>query len=300
MFNEIAHPSYIKHVWKTGDVVTAPDFNHLEEGVEDSSLGISELQLSKLDINSNSDYMTIEEESNDSSTPSSWISVPVLDSGEQHKSIFSKLSKMFSNIRFLYSSLATKLDKSDVTTDTSVSTTGKALDATANNPNVNGSLANSLDTLGTDYATFKQAVIDGEVGGSTATIVTQAEYDALSETEKNSDTIYFISDAPFDSPNVVTCTRAEYNAMTDATKMDGRFYYVTDDAEVETSLIVDNLTTDNAGYALSAKQGKVLDEKRWKPIDISANTDINTLLTPNIYACPSSATAGTMTNCPTT
>lgn len=73
---------------------------------------------------------------------------------------------------------------------------------------------------------------------SYAKIVTQAEYDALSEAEKNSNVVYYVSDAPFDSPNVVTLTRAEYDALSEADKMDGRFYYITDDAEVATSLVV--------------------------------------------------------------
>lgn len=73
---------------------------------------------------------------------------------------------------------------------------------------------------------------------SYAKIVTQAEYDALSEAEKNSNVVYYVSDAPFDSPNVVTLTRAEYDALSTADKMDGRFYYITDDEEVATSLVV--------------------------------------------------------------
>lgn len=73
---------------------------------------------------------------------------------------------------------------------------------------------------------------------SKAIVLTQAEYDALSDAEKDSDNVYYISDAPFDLPNVVTCTSTEYAAMSDATKMDGRLYYVTDEAEVAKSLVV--------------------------------------------------------------
>ena len=69
-------------------------------------------------------------------------------------------------------------------------------------------------------------------------MLTQAEYDALPDEVKDSDTIFFISDAPFENSNVVTLTKAQYDALSDATKMDGRFYYVTDEEEVAKSLVV--------------------------------------------------------------
>lgn len=90
------------------------------------------------------------------------------------------------------------------------------------------------------YAEFKQKLIDDGFGSgsSEAVVLTQAEYNALPDDVKDSDTIFFISDAPFDLPNVVTCTAAEYAAMSDATKLDGRLYYVTDEEEVAKSLVV--------------------------------------------------------------
>ena len=45
--------------------------------------------------------------SDDEATPSAWKSVNVLASGERHLSIFQKISKMFSNIRYLYNLLGT-------------------------------------------------------------------------------------------------------------------------------------------------------------------------------------------------
>lgn len=92
------------------------------------------------------------------------------------------------------------------------------------------------------YAEFKQKLIDDGFGSgsSEAVVLTQAEYDALPDEVKDSDTIFFISDAPFENSNVVTLTRAEYDALSDATKMDGRFYYITDEAEVAKSLVVQN------------------------------------------------------------
>lgn len=90
------------------------------------------------------------------------------------------------------------------------------------------------------YAEFKQKLIDDGFGSgsSEAVVLTQAEYDALPDEVKDSDTIFFISDAPFENSNVVTLTRAQYDALSDATKMDGRFYYITDEEEVAKSLVV--------------------------------------------------------------
>jgi hypothetical protein len=45
--------------------------------------------------------------SNDNASPTSWTDVAVLASGETNSSIFSKISSMFKNIRFLYSKLGT-------------------------------------------------------------------------------------------------------------------------------------------------------------------------------------------------
>lgn len=90
------------------------------------------------------------------------------------------------------------------------------------------------------YADFKQKLIDDGFGSgsSEAVVLTQAEYDALPDEVKDSDTIFFISDASFENSNVVTLTKAQYDALSDATKMDGRFYYVTDEEEVAKSLVV--------------------------------------------------------------
>ena len=90
------------------------------------------------------------------------------------------------------------------------------------------------------YADFKQKLIDDGFGSgsSEAVVLTQAEYDALPDEVKDSDTIFFISDAPFENSNVVTLTKAQYDALSDATKMDGRFYSVTDEEEVAKSLVV--------------------------------------------------------------
>ena len=129
------------------------------------------------------------------------------------------------NLNHMEDGIASKLDASAVVNSQEADTPGTALDAMQGNPDVPGSLA----------AQIKEA---GE--SSKAIVLTQAQYDALSDEEKDSDNVYYISDAPFESSNVVPLTRAEYDALSDATKMDGRFYYITDEAEVAKSLVVQN------------------------------------------------------------
>lgn len=127
------------------------------------------------------------------------------------------------NLNHIEDGIASKLDANAVVNSQEADTPGTALDAMQGNPDVPGSLA----------AQIKEA---GE--SSKAIVLTQAQYDALTEEEKDSDNVYYISDAPFESSNVVPLTRAEYDALTEATKNDGRFYYVTDEEEVAKSLVI--------------------------------------------------------------
>ena len=62
--------------------------------------------------------------------------------------------------------------------------------------------------------------------------ITQAEYDALSEEEKNADVVYFITDADGDSDGSdglvgVELTQAEFDALTPEEKNNG-LYFITD------------------------------------------------------------------------
>lgn len=152
---------------------------------------------------------------------------------------------------------------------------------------LNSSLPGETDNLVFDglngtrrisYADFKQKLIDDGFGSgsSEAVVLTQAEYNALPEEVKDSDTIFFISDAPFDSPNVVTLTRAEYDALSTADKMDGRFYYITDDAEVATSLVVQT-NQNNPDTVPSSKV--VYDELSHKARIYKSFADLGTNLT---------------------
>lgn len=63
-----------------------------------------------------------------------------------------------------------------------------------------------------------------------------------------------------------------------------------------TRTVANNLTTTASGSVLDARQGKVLADKWYTPI--SANTNLNNVTTPGIYACPNSTTAATLSNSP--
>lgn len=151
------------------------------------------------------------------------------------------------NLNHIEDGIASKLDASAVVNSQEADTPGTALDAMQGNPDVPGSLA----------AQIKEA---GE--SSKAIVLTQAQYDALTEEEKDSDNVYYISDAPFESSNVVPLTRAEYDALTEATKNDGRFYYITDEEEVAKSLVVQT----NVNSTETVPSSKVV-------YDLKADTD---------------------------
>ena len=63
-----------------------------------------------------------------------------------------------------------------------------------------------------------------------------------------------------------------------------------------TRTVANNLTTTLSGSVLDARQGKVLADKWYTTI--SANTNLNDVTTPGIYACANSTTAATLSNCP--
>ena len=68
---------------------------------------IESLDSNKLDKTGDSKDNTTSFTSSDSSTVSEWTDVSTLTTGEKHTSIFSKMSQMFKNIRYLYKMLGT-------------------------------------------------------------------------------------------------------------------------------------------------------------------------------------------------
>lgn len=84
---------------------------------------------------------------NDTTNPTSWSDVSVLTSGEKHTSIFTKISTMFKNIRYLYKLIGT----------TDISAIG--------NGTVTGGLS-ALDSNLTKYAKFKDISVDTDSEGN--------------------------------------------------------------------------------------------------------------------------------------
>jgi len=77
--------------------------------------------------------------------------------------------------------------------------------------------------------------------------------------------------------------------------------YADPDAERPTTFsVIDNLTSTSSTDALSANQGRVLDEKitAFANTEIVSNTDLNSLTTPGLYDCKNSTVAGTLSHCP--
>lgn len=83
----------------------------------------------------------------------------------------------------------------------------------------------NADSLGGRYTANDIDTIRDKIKSPTV-VITQAEYDALPDEKKNTDIVYYITDAPFDSPNVVDISQEEYNALPDNVKYDGRFYCI--------------------------------------------------------------------------
>lgn len=83
----------------------------VEEHIEDNISHITSKDRtnwdSKLDSAGDSQDNTTTFTSNDNASPTAWTDVDALTSGEKHSSIFSKISTMFKNIRWLYKMLGT-------------------------------------------------------------------------------------------------------------------------------------------------------------------------------------------------
>ena len=127
---------------------------------------------------------TVTFDSGDAETPTAWSSVPVIQSGEKHKSLFYKLSTMAKNVRYLWKLIGNndiseigdatvtgalaalmrdKLNATDVV-DNLLSTDGnKALSAA-----MGKQLQGAVDELNTSYnkRCFMSSMTDALVGGS--------------------------------------------------------------------------------------------------------------------------------------
>ena len=139
---------------------------------------------------------------------------------------------------------------------------------------------NKIETV--KNADFKQAIIDEVLDGVQPKYVTQAEYDSLSDVDKNNPKIeYHITDAPIveyqlKTDNTLTTTDktttgaineldAEIGDLstlktTDKTSIVDSMNELFDD-KVNTTDVVDNLTSTDIDKPLSANQGKVLKDE---------------------------------------
>lgn len=125
----------------------------------------------KLDTTGDTENNTVTFTSNDAEDPTAWQDVAVMGSKEKHTSLFSKISTMFSNMRYLYKLLGTA-DISDlgsvtqaiatlsgnvgnmkgISSSAAITTEGEyALDAREKNASVEGTLANQLDVLNSNF-----------------------------------------------------------------------------------------------------------------------------------------------------
>lgn len=103
----------------------------------------------KLDTTGDTENNTVTFESGDETDPTAWKDVNVLASKEKHSSILNKISNMFSNIRYLYKNVG---GIKGLSSSSAITTQGEyALDAREKNASVEGTLANQISTLNSNF-----------------------------------------------------------------------------------------------------------------------------------------------------
>lgn len=127
----------------------------------------------KLDTTGDTENNTVSFTSADEEDPTTWKDVNVLASKEKHSSLFGKISTMFSNVRYLYKLLGTTDisalgsvteaiatlsgnvgNMKGISSSAAITTEGEyALDAREKNASVEGTLANQLDVLNSNFDT---------------------------------------------------------------------------------------------------------------------------------------------------
>lgn len=130
-------------------------------------------------------------DSGDAASANAWTDVAVIKSGETHKSLFDKISTMFKNVRYLYKLLGStdisqvgngtvtgaiknintevgkKVNFTDISQSAAVTVAGqKALDAIEKNASIEGTLANELGKINSNFINFTQKYFDGYVGNT--------------------------------------------------------------------------------------------------------------------------------------
>ena len=140
--------------------------------------------------------------------------------------------------------------------------------------------------------------------------LTQAEYNALPQLEKNNGTVYFITDNP-DSGGVASAavTYNNSNVQTSVTNVQSAIDELYGD-KVNYTDIINNLTSTNGSVPLSAAQGKILQDQVTNLFTNSAvlnngtripeEADLNDYTTPGVYYAPDSSVTATLSNTPLT
>jgi len=256
---------------------------------------------------------TFDGTSEDSTSPTSWTDVAVLATGETNGSIFTKISNMFKNIRYLYSKLGTT-DISGVgntiTAAISALSSGKS-NSDHTHPIATSSAAGFLPAL--DGSSDKCLLGDGTWGtaGSTyATVSTAAP--GLAPTLSGTATQYLNGNGSWTTPPDNNTTYANFtsaaagltpaagngstNYATSAYVLTGAGWAAGTKYNTDTNTTYANFTSAAAGLAPAAKNGTtnyattayVLTGAGW-----AAGTKYNTDTTYNVMGAATASAAGT-------
>lgn len=83
-------------------------------------------------------------------------------------------------------------------------------------------------------------------------VVSQAEYDALSDAEKSSSTFWYVHDAT-DFETIITLSKEQYDDLPENEKNNGLYYYVYDDSVISPTTVVAQSLENNANSVPSSK-----------------------------------------------
>ena len=142
--------------------------------------------ISHLDENDSKNYI-VTFDSGDTANPTAWKNVATLTSKEKHSSLFSKISTMFNNVRYLYKILGTTDistlgtvtqaistikgnigDMKGISSSAAITTQGQyALDAREKNASVEGTLANELSKVNSNFQAGVDSIYNAIVAQGT-------------------------------------------------------------------------------------------------------------------------------------
>ena len=207
---------------------------------------------------------TFDGTSEDTASPSSWTTVTALASGETNGSIFTKISQMFKNIRFLYNSLGST-DISSI--GNSVTDAIAALSSNKADSTHTHSLATSTDAgfmPALDGSADKCLLGDGTWGsaGSTYADVTTTSSGLMTSTDKVKLDTIATSANNYTHPSYTSAASGLYKVSVDATgHVSGTSAVAKEDITAlgipasDTNTTYANFTSAAAGLVPAAKSG---------------------------------------------